>query len=75
MKTESPITLSISGMSCGHCVAAVKKALATVPGISDAQVAVGSATLTVASDADANAVRASAVEAIQDAGYDAHEHR
>jgi copper chaperone CopZ len=75
MKTDSPIALAIAGMSCGHCVAAVRQALATVPGIADAQVAIGSATFTVQPGVDASTVRASAVEAIQDAGYDAHEHR
>lgn len=27
------ITLKIEGMSCGHCVSAVEKALAAVPGV------------------------------------------
>lgn len=27
------MTLAITGMTCGHCVAAVKKALAAVPGV------------------------------------------
>jgi len=27
------VALAISGMTCGHCVAAVKKALAAVPGV------------------------------------------
>jgi mercuric transport protein len=27
------VTLAITGMTCGHCVAAVKKALAAVPGV------------------------------------------
>jgi copper chaperone CopZ len=73
MKPDSSISLAISGMSCGHCVAAVRKAIATIPGIADAQVAVGSATLNLEPGADAGAVGASAVQAIQDAGYDAHE--
>lgn len=34
MKTE----LNITGMSCGHCVSAVEKALKTVPGVQDVQV-------------------------------------
>lgn len=34
MKTE----LNITGMSCGHCVSAVEKALKGVPGVQDVQV-------------------------------------
>lgn len=30
------VSLAVGGMSCGHCVASVTKALATVPGIADA---------------------------------------
>ena len=39
------ITLSIDGMSCGHCVATVKKELASVSGVTVDNVAVGSASL------------------------------
>jgi copper chaperone len=71
MTASSPIQFSISGMSCGHCVAAVKKALGTVPGVASDDVAIGSATVTVAPGADADKVRADAVRAIEDAGYEA----
>jgi copper chaperone len=39
------ITLGIDGMSCGHCVAAVKKELAAVRGVTVDDVAIGSASL------------------------------
>jgi mercuric transport protein len=32
------VTLAISGMTCGHCVAAVKKALTAVPGVGEVEV-------------------------------------
>jgi copper chaperone len=32
------LTLEIGGMSCGHCVAAVKKALEGVPGVGKVEV-------------------------------------
>ena len=32
------VALAITGMTCGHCVAAVKKALAAVPGIMEVEV-------------------------------------
>ena len=32
------VTLAITGMTCGHCVAAVKKALSAVPGVVEVEV-------------------------------------
>jgi len=32
------VALAITGMTCGHCVAAVKKALAAVPGVVEVEV-------------------------------------
>jgi copper chaperone len=37
--------LKIDGMSCQHCVAAVKKALCEVPGVDSTDVEIGSATV------------------------------
>lgn len=66
------VTLSISGMSCGHCVAAVSEALKEVPGISAAHVGIGSATLTLdPAVASADAAISAAVQAVEDAGYEA----
>lgn len=39
--------LIIGGMSCGHCVARVTKALASLPGVSVHRVEVGRATIQV----------------------------
>ena len=64
------VTLEITGMSCGHCVAAVDKALKAVPGVTVRGVTVGSATLVVEQGAGADAVDR-AVRAVEDAGYDA----
>lgn len=61
------VTIGISGMSCGHCVAAVNKALAAVPGVLVEQVQIGSAT--VAFD-PATTTRATIDSAIDEAGYD-----
>ena len=63
------VTLEITGMSCGHCVAAVGAALEAVPGVTVRDVRVGAATLALepgAADAVGRAVRA-----VEDAGYDA----
>ncbi len=39
-------SVKIHGMSCGHCVASVTKALNEIDGISDVQVDLGSGTAT-----------------------------
>ena len=36
-------TLTIEGMSCGHCVSAVKRALSGIEGMQECEVAIGSA--------------------------------
>lgn len=62
----SQATFSISGMSCGHCVKAVDKALAAVDGVTGAQVAIGTATV----EFDGTRTSASAIgAAIDEAGY------
>lgn len=40
---QKSVSLTIDGMSCGHCVRAVDRALRNLPGIEVEQVAVGSA--------------------------------
>ena len=39
------VKLTITGMSCGHCVSAVDKALKRMDGVQVEQVAIGSATV------------------------------
>lgn len=67
MKT---IRVSISGMSCGHCLNAVNKALAGVRGVTPVSVQMGSAQV----DFDEQIVDASGIlAAIRTAGYEAVE--
>ena len=61
------VTISVSGMTCGHCVSAVQKALATVPGLTVDEVAIGSARVTLDPALTSLAVAEAAIEA---AGYD-----
>jgi copper chaperone len=61
-------TLKIDGMSCGHCITAVKKALLDLDGVTVENVAVG--TVTVQYD-PAVASPEKIAEAISDAGYTA----
>ncbi|WP_309671520.1 cation transporter [Gemmatimonas sp.] len=39
------LTMQISGMTCGHCVAGVTRALTGVPGVTVDQVAIGTASV------------------------------
>jgi copper chaperone CopZ len=64
------LTLDISGMSCGHCVAAVDKALRSLDGVAVESVKIGSATV----EYDPARVSSDAlIGAIDDAGYAATE--
>ena len=62
----SEITLKIEGMTCQHCVMAVKKAVETVIGVSTSDVEVGSAKVTYDEN---SAGKESIVNAITKAGY------
>lgn len=65
--TNTTITLTIDGMTCGHCVQAVTKALSAVPGVKVKSVAVGSAVI----EASDGWAAGKAVAALDEAGYPA----
>lgn len=60
-------TWTVTGMTCGHCVASVTEEVSEVPGVTDVAVELESGLLTVTSDSpvDDGAVRA----AVAEAGY------
>ena len=60
------IALAISGMSCHHCLNALNKALAGVPGIEVTSVRIGRAELRVPDQPDAATPARTAIES---AGY------
>jgi copper chaperone len=62
--------LEVTGMSCGHCVHAVREALAAVPGVTVRDVKIGS--VAVAYD-ETKASVGDLVDAVSDAGYEARE--
>jgi len=62
------VELMIEGMSCEHCVARVKKALAAVEGVSEAEVRLEPGSATVIGD---SLSVADLVEAVDRAGYTA----
>lgn len=63
-------TLDVSGMSCGHCVHAVREALGALPGVQVDDVRIGSAS--VSYDEGTTTV-SDLVDAVSDAGYEARE--
>ena len=67
--SENSVTLEISGMSCGGCVGAVKKALAKVPGVERAEVDLAGARAVVAGTAKPEAL----VAAVKAAGFEARQ--
>lgn len=64
------LKLEVSGMSCGHCVHAVREALGAVPGVKVDDVKIGSASVTF--DEGTTTV-GDLVDAVADAGYAASE--
>ena len=61
------IHLSITGMSCGHCVARVSKTLSSLDGLEVKDVRIGSADLRF--DPERRSVE-EILEAVRDAGYE-----
>jgi len=59
--------LKVTGMTCMHCVGAVKRALEGVPGVEAAQVSLEQAQALVTGNADVAAM----VAAVKEAGYSA----
>ncbi len=64
------VTLKVDGMSCGHCVMAVKQAIASVEGAAAESVDIGKAI--VAFDPERTTIGA-LIDAVGDAGYEAQE--
>ena len=63
------LDLEIQGMSCGHCVAAVKEALGELPGVNVDRVDIGTAQITYQPD---QVSPEQIMLAVEDAGYSAH---
>lgn len=61
------ITMKIEGMMCGHCEAAVKKALEAVPGVEKAEVSheKGTAVVTLSEQVEFEALK----KAVEDKDY------
>ncbi len=66
-QTSVETTIKVTGMSCMHCVGAVKKALEAVDGVESAEVNLEQANAVVSGSAELNTLLA----AIKEAGYEA----
>ena len=59
--------INVTGMTCGHCQGAVKKALEAVEGVNSVEVDLGSGLAKVAGEADTQQL----LDAVVEAGYQA----
>jgi copper chaperone len=66
-RARSTQTFTVTGMTCGHCVASVTEELSELPGVSDVAVVLETGSVTVSSEEplEVEAVRA----AVAEAGY------
>lgn len=66
--SESTFTLSVPGMTCGHCEAAVKSEVGKVPGVASVAVDLDSKDVVVAGE---SLDIAALVAAVDEAGFEA----
>ena len=59
-------TYTVTGMTCGHCVASVKEEVGNVPGVESVDVQLEGGQLTVTGDVTPDQVKA----AVEEAGYE-----
>jgi copper chaperone len=59
------VKLKVEGMTCNHCVMAVKKALSRVPGVERAEVSLERGEALVEGNADPKAL----IQAVEEEGY------
>ena len=60
------LSMTVSGMTCAHCVSAVTKAVKAVPGADEVKVDLDGGQVSVTGEPDPRAVR----EAITEEGYE-----
>ena len=63
----STVTVTVTGMSCGHCVSSVREELGDIPGVTavDVDLATGKVTVDSEQEVESAAIR----NAVEDAGY------
>ncbi|GAS86222.1 heavy-metal-associated domain-containing protein [Mycolicibacterium brisbanense] len=60
-------TITVTGMTCGHCVSSVREEVGGIPGVTGVDVDLQTGRVTIESDADLDADAISA--AVAEAGY------
>lgn len=63
------VTLTVTGMSCGHCVNAIETNVGKISGVNRVEVSLSEGKVTVDIDPD-TVTLAKIVETIEDQGYD-----
>jgi copper chaperone len=60
-------TVTVTGMSCGHCATSVREEIGEIPGVNAVDVDLATGTVTIGSDSvvETTAIRG----AVEDAGY------
>jgi len=66
MRTTTTVT--VHGMTCGHCVNAVENELAKIHGVTAVRAELGTGAVTITSDTDVDAADIAA--AVDEAGYE-----
>ena len=66
---ENKVTLKVEGMTCGHCVGRVQKALDAAPGVTEAKVDLDSGTAEIRFGAKTDIAKLA--EIVTEAGYPA----
>jgi copper chaperone len=63
----SKVSITVAGMSCGHCVSSVREEVSGIPGVTAVDVDLASGTVTIDSERQ---VGADAIKsAVEEAGY------
>jgi len=63
----SRTTVTVEGMTCGHCVAAVENEIRTLPGVTDVTVDLASGAVAITSEGEL--ASAAVAAAVDEAGY------
>jgi len=64
----STLSFTVSGMTCGHCVASVQEEVSEIPAVTEVEAVLETGGLTVTGD---NVDPAAVIEAVREAGYQA----
>jgi copper chaperone len=68
-RTMAELQYTVTGMTCGHCEASVRREVSKLPGVADVQVSAAAGTLRVVSEADL--ADDDVLAAVDEAGYSA----